>query len=199
MTTQATTPASTASRIDGAPIFGYFLRRMPGGLLLNLGSGATGVSGHLQTSVNVDLRVAAPETAGWSVQADAQMLPFTGQVFDGAVLKDVVEHVADPAKLMREVYRVSKPGARVLITTPRAVPRAVWADYTHIRGFTRSALSALLRDTGWVPLTAPRRLGGFPGAGRLGLTNSLLTIMRLPGLGHWLGTNWFVIVRKQDE
>lgn len=174
-----------------------FFAELPEGLLLNLGAGATGVDTAAQSSVNVDLRRPARPGQGRLVLADGHRLPFADASFDGALLKDVVEHSADPLQMLTEVHRVLKPGGRILITTPRPLSRAVWDDYTHIRGFTRGALLTLLSDSGWEPLGAPRRMGGLPGAGRLELTPHLEAIMRIPVLGHRFGTNWIVRARRE--
>jgi hypothetical protein len=87
---------------------------------------------------------------------------------------------------------VVHPGATILLTTPRAVPRAVWDDPTHIRGFTRRALLTLLDRGGWQLTHGPRRIGAIPGAGRLRLVPYLETILAVPGFGHWFGTNWII-------
>lgn len=116
-------------------------------------------------------------------------LPLQSGVFDGVLCKDIIEHLFDPQEFLNEAARVSKPGARLVLVTPRAIPRAVWADHTHIRGFTREALARLLQMTGW-EIRSIGRMGGLPLSGRLGLTSALPTIMKIPGLGHRFGTNW---------
>jgi SAM-dependent methyltransferase len=75
-------------------------------------------------------------------------LPFTDACFDAAIVKDVLEHVEDPARVVREVWRVVKPGGRVFASSPDA-QRWVWDDYTHRRPFTRRAYRLLFRDAGF--------------------------------------------------
>jgi ubiquinone/menaquinone biosynthesis C-methylase UbiE len=64
------------------------------------------------------------------VSADAQALPFASELFDGILAKDVLEHVRDVSVVLCKMRRVSRPGAKLVGTLPRAVPRAVWADPT---------------------------------------------------------------------
>lgn len=168
---------------------------LPSGRILNLGAGERAPARPSQRFVNVDLRRPRAPVARF-VQGDAAALPFPDACFDGALLKDVVEHVADPLAVLRETHRVCRPGAALTLTTPRAVPRAVWDDPTHVRGFTARAITEALTVTGWEPTDRPRRIGGLPGAGRLGLEARLVDLMRIPVLGHWFGTNWLVTARR---
>jgi ubiquinone/menaquinone biosynthesis C-methylase UbiE len=75
-------------------------------------------------------------------------LPFPDAAFDGVVLKDLLEHVADPVAVVAEVRRVLRPGGRVFASSPDA-QRWVWNDYTHRRPFTRTAFRLLFRDGGF--------------------------------------------------
>ncbi len=170
-------------------------RRLPAGRVLNLGAGTTGYSGRGKLVVNADHADLPKYGPGWFVKADAAALPFKDGAFSGTILKDVLEHVPYPVEVLREVQRVSAGQALLILTTPRAIARAVWDDPTHIRGFTARALLRALHLGGWLPSREPRRVGGFPGAARLGLTNHLERIMRVPIFGHWFGTNWIIEAR----
>lgn len=48
-------------------------------------------------------------------QGQAEMLPFPDAAFDAAVSTQVYEYVPDMALALRELYRVMKPGGRILI------------------------------------------------------------------------------------
>jgi SAM-dependent methyltransferase len=54
------------------------------------------------------------------VQANAESLPFAGPSFDGAVFLGTLEHFLDPARALREVTRVLKPGAHVCFVVPNS-------------------------------------------------------------------------------
>lgn len=49
------------------------------------------------------------------IAGDGHYLPLRSRSFDFAVLADVLEHVYDPPRMMREVARVVKPGGMVFI------------------------------------------------------------------------------------
>jgi SAM-dependent methyltransferase len=191
MTLRTSTCVDTSERVMES-----FFGRLPEGALLNLGAGSTSFDDGRRLAVGVDM---SPSwgSAGLGAAADAAALPFRDGAFDGALLKDVIEHVADPIGVASEVARVCRPGARMLVTTPRAIARAVWGDPTHIRGFTARALLTVLDKAGWEPLGVPKRMGGLPGAGRLGLEAHLERLMAIPGLGHWYGTNWIVEAERR--
>jgi SAM-dependent methyltransferase len=148
-------------------------------------------------AVGVDLDVGFVVGTGKRfVQADVgSELPFKDAVFDGAIAKDIIEHVTHPLLLLQELKRVTKPGARLVIVTPRAVPRAVWADYTHRRGFTRGAMGMLMQDAGW-NIEKLTRIGSVPLAGRLKAIRLVPTLLKVPGVGHYFGTNWLVLARR---
>jgi SAM-dependent methyltransferase len=52
------------------------------------------------------------------VQGDGQFLPFPENLFDTIVSIDVLEHIPDPDKLVSELYRVLKPGGKIILSTP---------------------------------------------------------------------------------
>lgn len=185
-------PRTEPSPTSPARVVSLLCAGLRGTTLLNVGAGSTGHASSHQRVVNVDRALPPSFGAGLFVRADALALPFRHGSFDGVLMKDVVEHVPDSIAALEEAHRVSAPGADLILVTPRAVPRAVWDDPTHVRGFTARALLRTLSSGGWQPTGAPRRMGGFPGAGRLRLEPHLETIMRIPGLGHWFGTNWIV-------
>ncbi len=69
-------------------------------------------------------------------------LPFRDSIFDGVVSQAVFEHLPDPARSVREIYRVLKPGGRVLIDTGFLVP--LHGDPDHYYNMTASALRRIM-------------------------------------------------------
>jgi SAM-dependent methyltransferase len=58
-------------------------------------------------------------------------LPFRDSSVEEAYLDNVIEHVADIARLMRELVRVSRQGGILTIITPHFSSLASWRDPTH--------------------------------------------------------------------
>ena len=58
-------------------------------------------------------------------------LPFKDRCFDQVRLRHVVEHLSDVTRLMAEVHRVCRPGARVEILTPHFSAAAAYRDPSH--------------------------------------------------------------------
>jgi SAM-dependent methyltransferase len=136
---------------------GYYrdvTRHFPAGTrLLDVGCGTGWLAEHFADYTGVDGSQDAVDAAaerGRNVRRHdlAEPLPFEPGTFDGAILKDVLEHVPDPVATVRDVLRVLEPGGRVFASSPDA-QRWVWDDYTHRRPFTRKAYRLLFADCGF--------------------------------------------------
>ena len=121
--------------------------------LLDVGCGSAWLGDHYASYTGVDVSPEAVEAArrrGHEVllmDVD-EPLPFEDESFAGVVLKDVLEHVGDPVRLVRDTRRVLRPGGRVFASSPDA-QRWVWDDYTHRRPFTRKSFRLLFEDQGF--------------------------------------------------
>ena len=163
--------------------------------ILDVGAGAGALLWGDAVGIDLDVGFVAG-TGKRFVQGDVGgALPFKDGVFDGAIAKDIIEHVEQPLLLMQELKRVTKPGARLAIVTPRGIPRAVYADYTHRRGFTRGAMRMLMEDSEW-KVEKLTRIGSVPLAGRLKAIRLIPVLLKVPGVGHYFGTNWLVVASR---
>jgi SAM-dependent methyltransferase len=71
--------------------------------------------------------------------------------YDGAVLVNVLEHIADDAEALRELFRVLRPGGALLLFVP-ALPflfSRLDSVYGHFRRYRRDALVRLVAAAGF--------------------------------------------------
>ncbi len=54
-------------------------------------------------------------------QIDGESLPFEENTFDAGISFEVLEHTPNPARLLRELARVVKPGGTVVVSTPNTL------------------------------------------------------------------------------
>lgn len=110
------------------------------------------------------------EGASHTVLCDPLEMPLTDAAVDLIIAVHAFEHVADAEELMRELWRVAAPNARLLVVVPRR--RGMWAaaDNTPFgdgNPFSRSQLEKLLRDHSFVPEAWRVALHLPPSSGRL--------------------------------
>ncbi|MBC7288205.1 MAG: class I SAM-dependent methyltransferase [Armatimonadetes bacterium] len=85
------------------------------------------------------------------VGGDLQSIPLADASFDAVVACDVLEHVQDDQLALRELFRVSRPGAVLVVTVP-ALPW-LWSEHDealgHMRRYTKRDLMTRIRAAGW--------------------------------------------------
>jgi SAM-dependent methyltransferase len=86
-----------------------------------------------------------------ATRADALALPFADEVFDAVFIFDVLEHIDDDARVLAEIRRVLRPGAKLLITVPAFMFLFGLQDVVseHKRRYRRRGLADLLRRSGF--------------------------------------------------
>jgi SAM-dependent methyltransferase len=89
---------------------------------------------------------------GTVVQGSITEAPFADDRFDFAVSLDVLEHIEDDRKALRELRRVVRPGAILLVTVPAY--QWLWSEHDminhHKRRYTRRTLATVAAAAGWV-------------------------------------------------
>jgi SAM-dependent methyltransferase len=103
---------------------------------------------------------APPGSAAASASGDATHMPFCAGAFDLVIASEVLEHIFDDQRAIREIARVLRPGGRAAITVPAFLPeRVCWGlsrEYHevpggHVRIYTRVELEAKLARVGLEP------------------------------------------------
>jgi len=111
--------------------------------------------------------------------SDATRLPLADDSVDVLITLEMLEHVPDPAAVVRELGRVLKPGGTLLLSVPSAVPRHDHYDYWR---FTAQGLQALC-ETSFADGTVEVFGGTFETLGYLAAyyVSLLLHVLRFPG------------------
>ncbi|HEY7369315.1 MAG TPA: class I SAM-dependent methyltransferase [Thermoanaerobaculia bacterium] len=165
-------------RRELAVLSGYLDPR-PGDRILDLGSGKGAYCGTLArkgsrpTGVDPSLSALAiahtwVDGAGCFVGASGESLPLKDGAFDKAVSVCVLEHTSDPARVLAELARVTKPGGTLAISvdamnSPHVTEehrRHHAAEYKCHRFFDEKDLRALLSAAGFETLETRYLFGG---------------------------------------
>jgi SAM-dependent methyltransferase len=132
----------------------------PGRRILNVGAGQGSLTRLLEARgfdvVSSDVSPAVLEVLGSRVSgsvlhADMTELPFADGSFDVVVAGEVIEHIEDDLRALREAARVLRPGGVLALSVP-AHPDWFgvsdrWAG--HARRYTRETLTRAIEDAGF--------------------------------------------------
>lgn len=76
------------------------------------------------------------------VKADAQNLPFSDNTFDLILCLDVLEHIKEDDRVVLEIFRVLKPGGKLILSVPQYP--SLWSQHdvsvNHIRRYRKKNL-----------------------------------------------------------
>ena len=118
--------------------------------------------GFQATGVELDAAAVADATArfpaGEFLVGTAADVVAGGRYFDLVYCSEMIEHVSDPAALVAQLARLTRPGGLLYLTTPDATPRRsaaaflAWPEVKppeHLCWFTRDSLRRLLAAAGF--------------------------------------------------
>jgi ubiquinone/menaquinone biosynthesis C-methylase UbiE len=87
-----------------------------------------------EVAVKIAEKKYASPTIKWSKQ-DIMNIGFESNSIDTAISCETIEHVPDPALALKELYRVLKPGGRLLLTCPNYFNLfGIWCFYRWLIG-----------------------------------------------------------------
>lgn len=113
---------------------------------------------HAQNYLAIDRGYEQQSVSGLSVVADIAAIPFAAETMDAAICLEVLEHVTDPDLILREIFRVMRPGGTLMLSTPFCLGEHM-KPYDFFR-FTRFMLSNKLEKAGF-DIVSIRPRGGF--------------------------------------
>jgi ubiquinone/menaquinone biosynthesis C-methylase UbiE len=133
------------------------------------------------------------------ILGNGENLPFVDASFDGALLKDVLEHfyLEEAFRVLREVSRILKTDGTLVVTTTKDT-QSFWDKPDHVRPYSNKWVRrVLVQELGKYELIAARELsGGIRVFGKL----------HLESLGHALAdhfgirnTHGIITLRKIQE
>jgi ubiquinone/menaquinone biosynthesis C-methylase UbiE len=121
-----------ATEHDERRVREYIISKIPKDVnsILDVGCGKGWVAKEFlpkgKTVVSLDISVTNPSIVKklfsspkhFGITADSFHLPFNDNSFDCVIASEIIEHVYDPAKFIKELFRVVKKEGRLIITTP---------------------------------------------------------------------------------
>lgn len=97
--------------------------------------------------IGMDVPTSMHGSQSMTIAGSVLQLPFAGGIFDSVLCAEVLEHTPDPGQGLKEMARVSRKGARLLITVPLSEQlHELPFDYCR---FTNYWLVHLLEASGW--------------------------------------------------
>ena len=83
-------------------------------------------------------------------QSDVRTLPFADDFFDAVISAHMLEHLSNPLEGLREMYRVLRPGAPLmLVVTRRGLFGSLIQGYWGNHCFSQETLTNLMTDAGF--------------------------------------------------
>ncbi len=137
------------------------------GVVLEIGSGISPTLTSWDRVVYSDLSFSALRTLkqahakGYYVVADGMNLPFKADTFSHAISSEVLEHLADDRKALKEVAGVTKHGGSLVVTFPHQHFYFSFDDrfVNHHRRYKLPEMESRLHEAGLHPVVVRKVLG----------------------------------------
>ncbi len=117
------------------------------GKMLNAGAGLRDLSSPVDGElVNQDIPHSL-HNGNIHIYSPIHDIPVADGHFDGVICNAVLEHVANPVEVVREIHRVLKPGGYLYLVVPFLQPEHL--DPTDFQRYTKDGLRKLVTDEGF--------------------------------------------------
>ena len=117
------------------------------GLLLDVGCGIGEILEYYNNSIGVDINsecVKFCKNKGLDSRVmEEDKLPFDNEKFDTLTFENVLEHIKNPNKIIKEIYRVMKYQAHILISVPGI--KGFHNDPDHKQHYDKKKLNELFK------------------------------------------------------
>ncbi len=137
------------------------------GLVIDIGCGEKPYASFFKIDAHqyVGLDVDCANNKQIDICADSLLLPIKTESVDTVVTNQTIEHVKHPEVFMREIARVMKPGATLVLTAPQ-----LWCLHEKpfdFYRFTRYGLTLLCNDNNLEVVLLQERFGAFAAIGQM--------------------------------
>lgn len=111
--------------------------------LLDLGSGE---GSFVSVCKDLNINAYAMDAYTQKINFEIDNLPYDSNYFDFITLTSLIEHIANPKIILKEIHRILKPEGIVIITTPnfRYCYDIFYDDPTHVKPYTKKSIERLL-------------------------------------------------------
>ena len=197
--TAAVRPHDSRRLLRGESVSDYSIRdalirhaEFVSGTALDLGCGSrpyeSFFNGRVSRWVAADYPASGhPPAPHVDVFADAMQLPLAAESFDTVLCTQVLEHVPEPMDVLRESWRVLRPGGHLVLTAPQY--NALHGEPQDFYRYTRYGLEHLARRVGFdVRLIEP--IGGLISLFTFFTTIHCAPLRMWPLNGLWQWTGW---------
>jgi SAM-dependent methyltransferase len=145
-------------------------RRFAKGKLLDIGCGSKPYCQLFSPGVKEYVGLDFKKTAGDRIShadviGSALDLPFANNSFDTVLSTEVLEHIPLPGKMLKEIYRVLRPGGYIILTAPLFWPIHE-KPFDYFR-YTPYGLRYLLEESGLKIIKLDKTMGLFSTVGQL--------------------------------